>query len=242
MMFLMTMHINYVFTRKTILLIVGIGLGKLGVFLILSRFYEPAVNRILYRDQYAFDYFMEGLTMIKLTLLILMLYFAIRLFKEAPYDVVLVQRVNRYKLFLSKWLVLLGIMVVWLFLFLSYFWMIGLGVHRSVTALFTADFVLKMGVFILFYSIICPLILVRFQHLLPLLFIVVGFLVSDLLVDFNKTQTGYGLLTTLVNIVFLNLHVLSLERVDYVFSIRVPLYIMLLAMLYGYRRIKSLEF
>jgi len=222
---LLTMHAWHVFGRGTVRFIVAMSLVVVLSLIRLTRRHLPAVERVLFNTDYVLDYALESMMLIKVCALSLMTYVAMKLFVMTPYDIALVQRTPRLKVFLSKLIVLMMSGVVAVSLWWLWAQSIGAMAHGTVHPTFGPEALCALSLMMGVYGALFSLGGVGFKHLLALLLVWVLFWVTEMAVDFGLPISSLSLSVRVLNALVANAHVFNADEVGTVWPWRVSVFI-----------------
>lgn len=200
-------HLYDVLSKRSRLVLGGFSILVGLIFLALTRLNMSTTERLLSGTSFSDDYLFEGLIIIKTIALMLVAFCGIRLWFYAAGDLVLVQRIGRVKLTLSK--TVAAWLIVWVMttFYILLFWLIG--------TLFGIDFYRfslwslwwRMSVFVLYYVVLSGALAVLLGHVFSQLGVIFGWFMADVLVDMGFDASTTTLPALLMNAAFLNIHV-----------------------------------
>ncbi|MFH5880942.1 hypothetical protein [Liberiplasma polymorphum] len=217
-------HLYYLFTLKTKILLSLLYVITLLILFYLTRFYEPRVDRIIFSDIYAIDFFLEALNLLKLTIVSLSIYIVLQLWFFNPYDIVLIQLIGRRKVFISK--VFAGLIPLLVYTILSVCLTRILAGYFNLT---TPDtnymmFMVLLSLFTLFYYVIMIAVSFIFQHILSLLILFIMMMIGNILVDFLSPLAHINKITLVYHSLFINIHIIEDYQITSIIS---PIYIII---------------
>ncbi len=200
-------HLYDVLSKRSRLVLGGFSILVGLIFLALTRLNMSATERLLSGTSFSDDYLFEGLIIIKTIALMLVAFCGIRLWFYAAGDLVLVQRIGKIQLTLSKavasWLIVWIMMTFYIFLYWSIGTWFGVSFYRfSLWSLWW-----RTSVFVMYYVGLSGALAVMLQHVFSQLGMVFGWFMADVLVDMGFDVSTTTLPALLMNAVFINIHV-----------------------------------
>ena len=228
MIVLAKLHLSYLLHRKTqLFLSFFVGFNML-MMIALSRFYDSLFDRIVEKEMYRFDYFMESFSLMKLSVLIVLIYVAIQICLLSPSDIVLRQRVKGWYLLISKLFVIVFVGLIFTLLLLLYQAVFGFLFHGGLSVLYQGELFIYMAVFVVFYSVLLMLLAISFDHIFPLFAVLIGYFSTEILIDFGVAIEQISYFGYLINIFFMNLHILGEEQLVLLVPLRIMVYVIVL--------------
>ena len=176
------------------------------VFIIFTQHTHASVNRLLFADMFAFEYFMESLFFVKVSLMITLMVVSEKLFNQPSMDMALIKRATRTRLCVSKWFVStavslgvgggLFIMMVIIYSFTPY-------VHAYAVPWYTYAI---LSVMLMHYSVLYGLVYQWFSHTYAAISIFLFFMISEILGDVHITAHNLSFTRALYYSLFPTIH------------------------------------
>ncbi len=217
---LLHLHGVYLLHRKTRVLLTIHFVVSAGVLLYLTRFFDEREARISIRAMYTSNYVFDGFHSIQFFSLVLILYLALALFHDCPYDVMCVQRTTKTKLLLSKWLTMVIVGILHSSLLMLFFTIFGMTAGFRFKELTSWTYIVPLWMMIMHYGSLSMLVLVMFRHVFSVFFILAGALTARVLVDVGVAIENLGVFALCLNAVFANVHILENGSTTMLFNIR----------------------
>ncbi|TVP95851.1 MAG: hypothetical protein EA374_02945 [Acholeplasmatales bacterium] len=222
---LLRWHLHYLFTRKTrVFLLVLCGLN-LVVYVMMTRWYEPRHERIIHAEMFARDYAFEVFTFMKTSLVALLTYLGLQLFHMSRYEVLLVQRVGRTRLFISQCIALF--LVLWSVMLLLLLQATAVARWFHVDGFWSQDSMMgSLSVMFVQHVMLAACLAVFIQHVLSQFIVWFGYLATEVLVPYGVSQQATPAIAYVLQMLVANAHMLEDGRMTLLLK---PRYVLLAA-------------
>lgn len=222
-------HLHYLLTRKTRVFLLSLWCLNLIVYVMMTRWYEPHHERIIYGDMFARDYAFEVFTFMKTSLVGWLSYCSLQLFHLSRYEVSLVQRVGRTRLFVSQWvtlmIVLFVVMMVLMFQATAVAQWFHVATYWSQTAM-----IKMLSIMFVQHVMLASCLAVFIQHILSQFLLWFGYLATEVIVPYGVTQHTTPALAYVMQMVVANAHMLEEGGISLLLK---PSYVLLTAVVAG---------
>ena len=206
MISLFKLHFHYLFSWKVVYATLIIILVSLISYLLFSRFYLDNNLLVFNAEYYRIEYYFESLNYLKFLIIIYNLFLVINSFAINKYDIFLLIRRSKKQIITSKIIVLfIGSTVLIIILYLI-FLIIGLYLTPYMQISFKDLAIL--GDLIIFseaYLLIYITTYLYSNSIYNLLTIIVGFFISDLMIDYNSLKNNASTIAKGLNLVFISI-------------------------------------
>lgn len=198
----MKVHTQYLFSFKMLYMMLGIQTLFLLSCLYFSRFYLSKEELIFDAMYYQSEYMFEAVNILKILVIMFCLLVTINAFVIHKYDYFLIVRIDRKKVMISKILVLMG--MVLLFVFMNYLMLLVIPLYLTPYFSLSHSNVLlfaKLCLLGVLYLSIFMVVYLLFKHLLPLFIILTGYMISFLgneLSPLKEDSNGYQRVISLI--------------------------------------------
>jgi|GEM_PF-2069550 len=199
-----------------------------GVFLGFARFHEPYAMRVIEAELYALGYYRESLFFLRFAVVVLVVFSSVQLFVLETGELAVWARVSRGKALASKVFTVYGVALLFAWIAL----LIMEAVYRFTPyaqAYQANSLFLPMSVFTLYYAALAALLGLVSKNVFAYLVVLLGFFLSDVVVDYAVRLDEVGAFAYKFNALFPNLHQFADGRIKFLPSY--PLVFVLIACL-----------
>ena len=222
-------HLHYLLTRKTRIFVLLLCGFNTMVYIMMTRWYEPHHERIIYADMFARDYAFEVFTFMKASLVGWLSYCGLQLFHLSRYEVLLVQRVGRTRLFISQCVTLMFVSCVVMLMLVLQATAVAYWFH--VAAYWSQTIIMRqITIMIVQHVMLAACLAVFIQHVLSQFLLWFGYFATEVLVPYGATQQTTPTLAYLMQMVVANAHMLEDGKVS---LLVLPRYVLLAAFVAG---------
>lgn len=214
---LLNLQYQFLYTKKIKLITLTLFVLTSIVLILQSNLCTNQSDFDIHRKIYLDDFIYNGLNLIKIILVIYIMLSSVYAFYIGNYDGFLLNRYSRKKIVFTKLIIITCLnMIISLSLMMFYLilWrLIGIGIETDVILKLLSNF----SLFLMYYTVIFSLLIIIFDNLFIIILPFIGYLLSNLSVDYGVSIKELSTTSKLVHLIFPDLLFIN-RSFDYIYG------------------------
>ncbi len=206
---ILKIHSNFLTTKKIQLVTISLILITFLVLLVQSNVGNRPPDFLIHKAFYLTEYKYTGLNILKIISVLYSMLMCMYAFYISKYDIFLISRFSRKEIIISKIVVVLRNNLMFSIVLGVFYLCLWVMIDNNLEVNIIIYFLTKMSLFIIYFTILFSLLVIIFDNFFIIIIPFIGYLVSNLSIDYGIKMNELNATSKLLNVIFPDLIVIN---------------------------------
>jgi len=214
---LFKLHYRFTQSKKVYKITLSLVVISFSILLVQSNILSNLDDFEIHRNFYIDDYLFNGINLIKIVVVVFCMLTSIYSLYINKYEVFLISRYTKKIIIITKILVILWINMVFSIILTMFYMILWLGIDGNVSVDIMFELLVFSTLFSIYYNLMFSLLVIIFENLFISFIPFIGYIVSNLSIDYGVELSKLSTISKILNIFFPDIVIIN-RHFSYVYG------------------------